>query len=260
MTASAVGFAPFAPVRRGGKFATTWWGGAWVDALEDTALDLRQLREGRKLAKSAAVGSITVSPGRIGAAVDDGESHSASVRVPTFDDSAWDRLVASIAERAAHLAALLDGQLPRDLSDTATDIGLDLVPALGDIDSECTCDGWELPCKHAAAIAYQAGWLIDDDPFLVLLVRGRGRDEVLEQLRASAPTAGTSSSARAMGVPATAAYARIPGPLPRIPAPQPSRSDAPSAELGDVHSVVESAAKRALDVLNGADERAIVTG
>ena len=260
MTATAIGFPPFAPVRRGGKFATTWWGGAWVDALEDTALDLRQLRAGRKLAKGGTVGPITVSPGRIGAVVDDGESHTASVRVPTFDDSAWARLVASIAERAAHLAALLDGHLPRDLSDTAADIGLDLVPSLGDIDSECTCDGWELPCKHAAAIAYQAGWLIDDDPFLVWLVRGRGRDDVLEHLRASGSTAGAASPARAMGVPAAAAYARIPGPLPRIPAPQPRRFDAASGEASAVHALVESAAKRALDVLNGADERAVVTG
>lgn len=248
---TALGFTAFPPSRRGGSFAQTWWGRAWISALEDTALDLGQLKKGRKLAKAGVVGPITVSPGLITATVDDGEQYVARLTVRTFDDAGWELLEARIAERAAHLAALLDGDLPHDLAETAADLGLDLVPGIGDIDSECGCDGWELPCRHAAAIAYQAAWLIDDDPFLVLSIRGRGRDDLLDRLRKSVAAAGQSGSPeRELGVPATAAYARIPGPLPQLPAPGPLRRVTnATAGVHRVQLLVESAAQRARDML-----------
>ena len=40
------------PPARGRWFAQTWWGQAWLKALEDTALDSRQLKAGRGLARA----------------------------------------------------------------------------------------------------------------------------------------------------------------------------------------------------------------
>src|SRR6185369_9803457 len=57
----------------GGHLARSWWGRAWVRAMEDTALDLRQLKKGRKYAAAGLVGPITISPGRIAAVVDDAD-------------------------------------------------------------------------------------------------------------------------------------------------------------------------------------------
>ncbi|WP_187776249.1 SWIM zinc finger family protein [Antrihabitans cavernicola] len=252
---TAQGFSAFAPSRRGGTFARSWWGRAWIGAMEDTALDLGQLKKGRKLAKAGVVGPITVSPGLISATVEDGEQYSARLLVRRFDEGRWTQLETRIAERAAHLAALLDGDLPRDLAQTTADLGMDLIPTLGDIDSECGCDGWELPCRHAAAIAYQAAWLVDDDPFLVLLIRGRGRDDLLARLRDSVGAVDDSrtEAARQLGVPAAAVYARIPGPLPRLPAPEAfpdiGLPDTADAGVRAVHRLVESAARRARDML-----------
>src|SRR5205085_2848197 len=59
------------PPARGGGFARTWWGQAWLKALEDTALDGQQVKLGRRHARAGAVGAVSVRPGRITAVVQD---------------------------------------------------------------------------------------------------------------------------------------------------------------------------------------------
>jgi hypothetical protein len=47
----------------------------------------------------------------------------------------------------------------------------------------CSCPDWSVPCKHASAVLYVLAEAFDDDPFLVLAWRGRGREELLAALR-----------------------------------------------------------------------------
>ena len=47
-------------------FGETWWGRAWVEALEERAhLDVNRLPRGRTYARTGAVGEITLAPGLI---------------------------------------------------------------------------------------------------------------------------------------------------------------------------------------------------
>lgn len=55
-------FAALAPVQ-GRGFAQSWWGQTWLKALEDTALDLQQLKAGRRLARAGSVGRSRCGPG-----------------------------------------------------------------------------------------------------------------------------------------------------------------------------------------------------
>jgi uncharacterized Zn finger protein len=155
-----------------------------VQALEDTSLDSDQLRKGRRYANSGQVGTITISPGRIAATVYSPEdTYEAVVRVDELSEDEWSRFLDQVAARAGHIAALLDGEMPHDLVEAASDAGVPLLPGIGDLDPSCTCDGWELPCQHAAGLCYQVAWLLDSDPFVLLLLRGRSRDELLDQLQ-----------------------------------------------------------------------------
>ena len=78
---TARGVAAFPKVKR--RVATTWWGKAWVKALEDTALDQSLIRLGRRYAHVGVVGPITVSPGRLHAQVhDDDTLYNTTVHVP----------------------------------------------------------------------------------------------------------------------------------------------------------------------------------
>ena len=212
---------------QGGRRSTSgrsWWGRAWVQALEDTSLDNDQLRKGRRTANSGQVGTITISPGRLAATVYTPEdTYEAVVHVDRLSDDEWRRFLDQVAARAGHIAALLDGEMPHELVEAAADAGVPLLPGIGDLDPSCTCDGWELPCQHAAGLCYQVGWLLDEDPFVLLLMRGQSREELLDELqRRSSPSGDTfvdsaSHAAGSVGVPAAAAFEEIVGELPELP-------------------------------------------
>ncbi|MEJ2856189.1 MULTISPECIES: SWIM zinc finger family protein [unclassified Saccharothrix] len=203
MSTRVQGFPAFG---KGVRHTRTWWGRTWSQALEDTSLDQKPLRQGRKYANAGLVGPISVSPGRISAAVHDtDDTHQTTVRLAEFTEPQWTRFLAAVAAKAGHLAALLDREMPRELAEAAADAGVDLLPGIGDLDFECTCPDWELPCRHAAALCHQASWLLDTDPWLLLLLRGRTQEEVVAGAR---PTT---------GVLATTAYAAGTPPLPPDP-------------------------------------------
>lgn len=178
------GFPAFGATEARGRFAKSWWGRAWLSAMEDTALDLRQLKTGRRYAAAGLVGPITVSPGRIAAVVDDvdGGPFRTELRLAELSEVDWTRFFDRVASRAGHLAALLDRDVPHDLVVAADDAGVHLLPVIGDLDPECDCAGWELPCRHAAALSFQASWLLDADPFVLLLMRGKGEREIRAEL------------------------------------------------------------------------------
>lgn len=182
MVSDARGFPAFpAGARRRARFARSWWGNAWITAIEDAALDNNQMKIGRKYAYAGQVGPITVSHGRIAATVygSDRTPHAASVHIAQLTDAEWARLLDWVAAKAGYIAALLDREMPHDL--TAADVPL--LPQMTDLEPECDCEGWELPCRHAAALSYQVAWLLDEDPFVLLLIRGRGEADLLDELQ-----------------------------------------------------------------------------
>ncbi|MDV9193218.1 SWF or SNF family helicase, partial [Streptomyces sp. SR27] len=173
------------PPARGAAFARTWWGLAWLKALEDTALDGQQLKAGRRHARAGAVGAVSVRPGRITAVVKDrdGTAYRSDVLVREFSEEEWDRLLDLAVDSAGHIAALLDREMPPHLVEDASGVGLDLLPGIGDLDPQCGCEAWD-HCRHTTALSYQVARLLDEDPFVLLLVRGRGERTLLEELQA----------------------------------------------------------------------------
>jgi uncharacterized Zn finger protein len=205
------GFPPFARQQRSTR-GRSWWAQAWVQAMEDTSLDAGQLRKGRRYANSGQVGTITISPGRIAATVYSPEdTYESVVRVDELSADDWRRFSEQVAARSGHIAALLDGDMPHDLVEAAADAGVALLPGIGDLDPSCTCDAWELPCQHVAALCYQVAWLLDADPFVLLLLRGRTRESLLGELQESAPRPAEA------GVSVADALATTPGELPDVP-------------------------------------------
>lgn len=217
------------PAARGGAFARSWWGQAWLKALEDSALDGEQVKLGRRHARAGAVGAVSVRPGRITAVVQDRDHtrHRSDVLLQRWGAADWDRFLDLVADRAGHIAALLDRDIPPVLVEDAAAAGIELLPGIGDLESECSCGAWD-HCAHSAALCYQVARLLDQDPFVLLLLRGRGERELLDELqarsaaRAAVPASDDAEAEEAgAGVPAAEAYAArdILPPLPPPPPP-----------------------------------------
>ena len=171
----------------GPEFGRTWWGRAWLEALEQRArLDPDRLPRGRDYARSGAVGELTLAPGEARARVQGRktEPYEVRIRVRRFTDDEWDRVLAAISARLGHAAALLDGELPPEIARDAAAAGLDLLPGGGELGPRCSCPDDADPCKHSAAACYLITDALDTDPFALFLLRGRTRDQVLAGIRA----------------------------------------------------------------------------
>ncbi|MFF3646032.1 SWIM zinc finger family protein [Streptomyces sp. NPDC002564] len=165
-------------------FAASWWGNAWIDALEESALDQARLARGRAYAREGAVDTITVAPGRIVAYVHGSRPrpYRAEIRLRTMLPEHWDRFLDAVATDPAHIAALLDKEMPHALADAATRADVPLLPGGRELAPSCTCPDRGHPCKHAAALAYQTARLLDADPFVLLLLRGGEEGDLLDEL------------------------------------------------------------------------------
>ncbi|MFD5796721.1 SWF or SNF family helicase [Streptomyces diastatochromogenes] len=207
------------PAAPGRGFAQTWWGRAWLGALEEAALDSAAVKAGRRLARGGGVGAVTVRPGRVTAVVRDprGAAHRADVLVPELSEEQWVGFLDLAVEQAGHLAALLDGELPSHLIEDAAVRGIELLPGLGDLEPECDCDAWD-HCGHTAALCHQVARLLDKDPFVLLLMRGRAQSAFLDELHLRS-AASPDESATAEGADAAEAWAAadILPPLPALP-------------------------------------------
>ncbi|MFI5880260.1 SWIM zinc finger family protein [Streptomyces sp. NPDC051554] len=185
------------------RFADTWWGNAWVTALEEGALDPKRLLRGRNYAEKGHVDAITVTPGLVLGYVQGSRArpYRVQVRLRTLDDADWERFLDAAADRPGHIAALLDKEMPKSLAEC----GVSLLPGPGDLAPQCSCPDSGHPCKHAAALCYQTARLLDADPFVLLLLRGRGERPLLDALS-------RRNAARA----ARAAQEQEPAPLPGV--------------------------------------------
>ncbi|BCL17789.1 SWIM zinc finger family protein [Micromonospora sagamiensis] len=258
---TARGFPAFAPGRA--RRVRSWWATAWLRTWDDVALDQRPLRRGRRYAVAGHVGPVTVSAGRVAAAVHDGDperAHRAVVRVARLADADWGRLGAAVTDRTGHLAALLARHLPDGLPD---DAGVPLLPGVADLTPECDCPDWEHPCRHVAALVTQVAWLLDTDPFLLLLMRGRDEAGFLAGIRvAEEPGPAGDGSGRAgddepPGESPHRAYARPVAALPAAAGPPggpvtpPLFSPAAGVDPEQLRGLVARAAARAAALLGG---------
>ena len=247
------------------KFGDTWWGQAWLKALEERALeDPNRLSRGRSYARDGRVQNVELSPGLMRADVDGtrSEPYVSQLGVRCLTNGEWDALLDDIVGKASFSAALLSGELPHELGDV-------VLPNKGDLSPDCSCPDWAEPCKHVSALCYQIADLFDADPFALLLARGRGRDEVLAEIRerrsASLGVARSDGPELPRGADpgqaASQAYRRSlgaldrsprlpirPGGLPELAASPPGGSGVTTAEL---QALVADAARRSFALLSG---------
>lgn len=187
---------PRLAARKQGARATTWWGKAWVRAVEEAAYAEDDLVAARRLARAGLLGGIRVEPGRATVAVEDaGGLWATSVEVPALEPDTRAALLETVAAVAGRVTALLAGDLPHELVEHAEEAGVELLPYGGELAATCTCEAWVDPCVHALALLQQLAWLVEADPFVLLHLRGVPREELLAGLHAS-------PSSRAPGDPA----------------------------------------------------------
>ena len=191
-------------------FGTSWWAKRWIEALRPYGWSER-LGRGRTYARGGRVVDVEVASGAARARVQGtgARPYRVTIAVEPFEDLAWERVYAVIADRALFAAKLLAGELPIEVADLCESAGAPLFPQReGELRSECDCPDWVNPCKHIVAVAYVMAAELDRDPFLLFRLRGRTREELIAGLRArrvaAAPTSAEADPSEAGEPPAVA--------------------------------------------------------
>jgi uncharacterized Zn finger protein len=165
-----------------GKIGEQWWSRKFVDILEQTC-DPGRLARGRTYARKGQVIDFELTPGRVAGRVQGSRPtpYQVTITIPAFDEAQWTKALDALGAQALHRAALLAGEIPHELMELFDGLGLPLFPS--ELTMDCSCPDWGKPCKHLSAVLYVLAEAFDDDPFLVLAWRGRGREELLAALR-----------------------------------------------------------------------------
>ena len=188
-----------------GAIGEQWWSRRFIAVLESWGMSGR-LARGRSYARAGQVLDFELSQGKVTARVQGSRVRPYQVRIGVLPltTAQWRTVQERLASQALFRAKLLAGEMPREIEDVFADCGTPLFPGSpSDLDMRCSCPDWEVPCKHLAAVCYVLAEEFDRDPFAMLAWRGRGREELLTDLR-KIQARGTGSRP-SRGDPATAA-------------------------------------------------------
>ena len=173
-----------------------WWASRWIAVLESLGLANRMAR-GRRYLRSGRILRLDIEPGRVEALVQGSryEPYRVRVRLRKFTGHQWGRVIEALASKALFAAKLLAGQMPENIEEAFDAAGHTLFPSSPrDLETTCSCPDEANPCKHVAAVHFALADQFDHDPFLLFRLRGRGRDQILKDLRSrrAADATGTS--------------------------------------------------------------------
>jgi uncharacterized Zn finger protein len=170
-----------------GAIGASWWSKRFIAVLESMGVGGR-LTRGRAYARRGQVLSLDVAPGVVSGTVQGSRPapYEVWITLPVLPGEVWATVEQEIAGQALFAAALLGGDLPAELEDVVARAGGVLFPTrFTDLSMHCSCPDWGLPCKHLAAAFYLLAESFDDDPFRILLWRGRTREQLLAGLDAA---------------------------------------------------------------------------
>jgi uncharacterized Zn finger protein len=130
---------------------------------------------------------LEMSSGQITAAVSDDEIGACDVVVelPIWQDEQWASAIDSLSRQALFVAQMLAGDMPDELEQALQAEGLALLPAQHEtVTASCSCcEQTSRPCRHVSIVLQNAGDMLADDPWLLFVLRGRVRQQVLRALR-----------------------------------------------------------------------------
>lgn len=173
------------PKTQRGDFGASWWAGKFLSLLNSYGWENRLLR-GKRYARGGQVADMKEYGNGIVAHVQGSRAspYAVSISFKRLTAAQWKRVIAAMGAQAVFAAKLLAGEMPPEIEKAFQQAGFTLFPkSEKDVDMECSCPDWAVPCKHLAAVFYLLAERFDEDPFLLFRLRGIGREKVLAQLR-----------------------------------------------------------------------------
>ena len=158
--------------------------GAWIEAVRRTVGD-DDLEWGLRTAKAGRVRTLDIASGLVSANVsEEGEGgRRVTLSVPELTDQEWDRIEERMTGEAVWTARLSADEFPSNLPELFVECGLSLVPAKHESLSCRTNGPLASGQRRAAAVAWLAAERFAINPLMMLEVRGRSVQQIVERIR-----------------------------------------------------------------------------
>jgi len=156
----------------GRSIATTFWGQAWCDHLEEFSDYENRLPRGRTLAKNGSIADLRISNGKVEALVCGSELYRIKVVIKTIAQARWKQICNSCGSSIHSIIDLMRGKLSSDVITRLTDADSGMFPGSKEISLSCSCPDGAYMCKHIAATMYGIGHRLDKSPELFFVLRG----------------------------------------------------------------------------------------
>lgn len=176
-------------VNRGRFHGSNWWSKRWIEILEGS-IDSVRLARGRSYARRGQVVDIEIEPGLVTASVQGTRKKPYQIRLgfEVLSDEAKSLLLFRFRERSSFPARLLAGEMPEEMEKVFKEAGTGLFPSKSALRRfKCSCPDDAVPCKHIIAVLLLLAEVFDDDPFLLLKLRGVNREVLINLLTLETP-------------------------------------------------------------------------
>lgn len=169
---------------RGHSYGANWWSRRWVQVMEQN-IDAGRLARGKSYARKGQVVNITIEPGLVTAFVQGTRKTPYQIRLgfEVLSQEARELILFRFRESASFAAKLLAGEMPEEIETIFIEAGAELFPTRNALRRfKCSCPDDATPCKHIIAVLLILAEEIEDDPFLLLKLRGLDKDSLVNLL------------------------------------------------------------------------------
>ncbi|MBN1167830.1 MAG: hypothetical protein JXA44_11975 [Methanospirillaceae archaeon] len=168
----------------------SWYAREFIRAIESVA-EKKRLARGLACARKNEASRLVFKPGRItiGICCSGYTIREMDFSVSPFKQPEWDQLTETIAADGSLTGALVSGDFTEHFVEALRNNNIELIPSLNrNFYCYCTCGDHHDPCIHTIAAWYFIAEALDDNPWLLLYIRGKNREEVLKAVKQVRPT------------------------------------------------------------------------
>ena len=167
------------------NFAKTSWGKQWIQSNLQIGRPFRMQRGIEYVKDERRIENLSISTGQIFATVQGTAPTPYRVKInfePILEEG-WEVILKELAKKTINLIELLEGFLPEDIITIFDENGYSLFQnASKGLNATCSCPDAAIPCKHIAAVILYLARVLDYNPFLLLELRGKSKNEILNEL------------------------------------------------------------------------------
>ncbi|MFX1444484.1 MAG: SWIM zinc finger family protein [Promethearchaeota archaeon] len=170
------------------NFAKTSWGKQWISSILMFGRPFRMQRGIEYAKDDKRIENLRINKGQIFSTVQGTAPTPYRVKInfEIISEDKWKIIIDELANKSSNLISLLEGKLPEDIINIFKKNEYSLFPDVSrGLDAECSCPDKEIPCKHIASVILYISKVLDYDPFILLKLKGKSKNEILKELSLS---------------------------------------------------------------------------